>query len=258
MVADREDPDGVAALHALYPQPGPADLSAVYRPTDRRHGRWVRVNMVASLDGATALDGRSGGLGGPADRTVFRTLRSFADAIVVGAATMRAEQYGPPVLPAALRDARLARGQPALPTIAVVTRHVAFDWNAPFFVAADPAPLLITVRAAAPQVPAQAPVSDVIVAGDDRLDVTAGLDGLTERGYHDVLVEGGPTLNAMLAAADEIDELCLTLSPRLAGGSSARILHGDAGPATRLTLASVLTADDYLFVRYRRGPATAA
>jgi riboflavin biosynthesis pyrimidine reductase len=211
--------------------------------------------MVASVDGATALDGRSAGLGGAADRALFHTLRSFADVIVVGAATMRAEHYGPPVLPASLRDARLARGQPALPTIAVVTRHVAFDWNAPFFVAADPAPVLVTVRAAAPQVPAQAPVSDVIVAGDDRLDVAAGLDGLTEHGYHDVLVEGGPTLNAMLAAADEIDELCLTLSPGLAGGSSSRILHGDAGPPTSLTLASVLTADDYLFLRYRRGPA---
>ncbi len=256
-MADREVPDGVAALHALDPQPGPADLHAVYAPTERRRGRWVRLNMVASLDGATALDGRSGGLAGPADHAVFRILRSFADVILVGAATMRAERYGPPALPAALRDARLARGQPALPTIAVVTRNVAFDWDAPFFVAANPAPLLITVGAAAPRVPAQAPVSDVIVAGDDQLDVTAGLDGLTERGHHDVLVEGGPTLNAMLAAADEIDELCLTVSPRLVGGSSAGLLRGDAGPPTPLTLASVLSADDYLFVRYRRGPATA-
>jgi len=254
------DPSGTAdapALQALYPEPGPADLSAVYRPTTRRADRWVRLNMVASVDGATAHLGRSGGLGGPADRAVFRTLRSFADVIVVGSATMDAEHYGPPALPAELRDARLARGQPAEPTIAVVSRRVAFDWDGAFFTAADPKPIVITVADSTARIPSQAPLSDVIVAGDDHLDIGAGLERLTQHGYHDVLVEGGPTINGMLADADEIDELCLTVSPRLVGGSSARILRGDTAPATSLVLASVLTAGDYLFLRYRRGDAAA-
>lgn len=240
------------SVQAIYPQPGPADLTAVYQPTRRRAGRWVRLNMVASLDGATTVEGRSGGLGGPVDRTVFLTLRSFADVILVGAATMRGEHYGPPSLSAELRDARLARGQPAEPTIAVITRRVDLDWNAPFFVDADPKPIVFTVAASAARIPSQAPLSDVVVAGDDRLDVPAGLDRLTEHGYHDVLVEGGPSINALLATAGEVDELCLTLSPQLVGGTSARILRGDASAVTPLTLASVLTAGDFLFLRYCR------
>ena len=73
----------VAALYQARPRPGAAD-----RP-------WVRANMVASADGAAALDGRSGGLGGPADRMVFNILRSICDVILVGAGTARAERYKP-------------------------------------------------------------------------------------------------------------------------------------------------------------------
>ena len=240
------------AVQVIYPQPGPADLVATYQPTRRRADRWVRLNMITSLDGATALAGRSGMLGGSADRAVFQTLRAFADVILVGAATMRDEHYGPPSLPVDLRDARLARGQPAEPTIAVITRRVELDWDTPFFVAADPKPIVFTVAASASRIPSDAPVSDVIVAGDDQLDLPAGLDRLAAHGYHDVLVEGGPSINGLLANAGEIDELCLTLSPQLAGGSSSRILRGATMAATRLALASVLEAGDFLFLRYCR------
>ena len=240
------------ALQAIYPQPGPADLAATYQPTRRRDDRWVRLNMIASLDGATALEGRSGSLGGTADRAVFQTLRGFADVILVGAATMRGEHYGPPTLPADVRDARLARGQTAEPAIAVITRRVDFDWDARFFVAADPKPIVFTVGASASRIPSEAPLSDVIVAGDDRLDLPAGLDRLTAHGYHDVLVEGGPSINGLLATAGEIDELCLTVSPQLVGGDSSRVLRGATMAATRLALTSVLAADDFLFLRYCR------
>jgi riboflavin biosynthesis pyrimidine reductase len=239
-------------VQAIYPQPGPADLAAVYQPTRRRADRWVRLNMITSLDGATALEGRSGMLGGPADRAVFQTLRAFADVILVGAATMRGEHYGPPSLAAELRDARLARGQSAEPTIAVITRRVDLDWDTPFFVAADPKPIVFTVAASAALIPSDALLSDVVVAGDDRLDLPAGLDWLAAHGYRDVLVEGGPSINGLLASADEIDELCLTISPQLAGGTSPRILQGATMAATRLALASVLAAGDFLFLRYCR------
>ena len=245
-------PGDAPVPQALAPQPGPADLAATYRPTRRRDGRWVRLNMVASLDGGTALEGRSGGLGGPADRALFFTLRAFADVILVGAATMRTEHYGPPTLSSELRDARLARGQPAEPTIAVISRRVDFDWDDRFFVGADPKPIVLTVASSAARIPSEAPLSDVIVAGDDRLDLRAGLGRLTDHGYHDVLVEGGPSINALLAAADEIDELCLTLSPQLVGGTSGRILRGAAMAPLPLVLASVLTAGDFVFLRYCR------
>ena len=251
-MADRGGAGDAPTVQSLYPETGPADFAAVYRPTRRRADRWVRLNMIASVDGATALDGRSGGLSGPADHALFRTLRSFADLIVVGSATMRTEHYGPATLPAELRDARLARGQTAEPPIAVVTRRPDFDWDDPFFVAASTKPLVLTIAAGSPRIPDEAPLSDVIVAGDDQLDLTVALNRLTERGYPAVLVEGGPPITGQLAAGDEIDELCLTVAPRLAGGSSARLLRGDALPSAPLELASVLTAGGFLFLRYRR------
>ena len=209
--------------------------------------------MVTTVDGATTLGGTSGGLGGPADRVVFATIRSFADVIVVGSATMQAEGYGPSRLTPPVRQARLTRGQTVLPAIAVVTRRVDVDWASSFFTDAEVPPLLITVEGAASRVPADASVGDVVLAGVEDVDLRAALDALVERGYHEILVEGGPSINGQLADLDEIDELCLTFSPHLAAGTSSRILRGDGdGSAAELELASIVTADDYLFLRYGR------
>src|SRR5215472_15738405 len=82
-LADPADPASrtselVAALGEIYAYPA---------------GRWVRANMIASVDGAIAVEGRSGPLSGVADKLVFAVLRSLADVIVVGARTVRAERY---------------------------------------------------------------------------------------------------------------------------------------------------------------------
>src|SRR4051794_29896349 len=100
--------------------------------------------MIESVDGAIAIDGRSGGLGGPPDRRVYLTLRSLADVIVVAAGTMRAENYGPVALPDDLQAARVARGQPPLPRIAVVSRAGNLDWGSRFFTDATTRPILVT------------------------------------------------------------------------------------------------------------------
>ena len=225
-----------AEFHELSPGTGTADLGALYSPT---------------VDGGTALDGTSGSLGGAADHEIFTTIRSFADVIVVGAATMRAEQYGPALLDEPRRRARLERGQTPVPAIAVVTRSAGLDWNAPFFTKAEVPPLIVTV-AGAPEPPAG--VAEVLVAETDgQVDFSLALDRLVERGYRNVLVEGGPTINGEFAAIGGIDELCLTISPLLVVGSSRRIFAGaDLAAATRLTLASVVTAESFLFVRYVR------
>jgi riboflavin biosynthesis pyrimidine reductase len=85
------------------------------------------------------------------------------------------------------------------------------------------------------------------------VDLPQALIALGATGARSVLAEGGPRLNGQLAAAGLLDEVCLTLSPRLVGGDSARILAGPPVPgAPAMALASVLEEDGLLFLRYRR------
>jgi riboflavin biosynthesis pyrimidine reductase len=192
--------------------------------------------MVASIDGATAVAGLSGGLGGPADRRLFSALRSLADAVLVAAGTLRAENYGPGTLP-----------------IAVVSRSCQLEWRSPFFTQATLRPVVITVTNAPAANRAQAAeVADVVLAGTDRVDLRLALQALAQRGVRSVLAEGGPTLNGQLAAAGLLDEVCLTMSPLIVGGDARRILSG-VGPAipSKLEMCSLCEQDGFLFLRFR-------
>jgi riboflavin biosynthesis pyrimidine reductase len=215
----------------------PVDPAAVYGDLPVATGRpAVRLNMIASVDGATTLAGVSGGLGGRADHALFAVLRSLADGVLVAAGTVRAERYGPSPTP-----------------IAVVSRSLRLDWDAPFFTAQVARPILITVaQVPADQLARAAGVADVVVAGDRDVDLARALGALSDRGWRAVLAEGGPTLNAQLARAGLLDELCLTLAPRLAGGGAKRILDGPGLPASAgLGLCSACEQDEFLFLRYR-------
>jgi riboflavin biosynthesis pyrimidine reductase len=233
----------------------PADPIEVYADLPVAQGRpAVRLNMVASIDGATAVAGVSGPLGGPADRRVYLTLRALADVILAGAGTVRGERYGPVRLPEDLLEARRLRGLPGLPRIAVVSRSCQLDWESPLFTTATSRPILITVSEAPADARARAgQVADVVVAGERDVDLSLALDALAREGARTVLAEGGPTLNGRLAAAGLLDEVCLTVSPLLAGGDARRILAGPplADPPP-FGLRSLCEEDDFLFLRYRR------
>ena len=213
----------------------------------------VRLNMIVSVDGGTSWGGVSGALGGPADKALFSVLRSLADVVLVAAGTARAERYGPAILPATMQDARRERGQTPVPPIAVVTRSCQLEWDTPFFTAAVERPLVITVASAPESDRARAAeVADVVVAGEQDVDLAAAIDALGARGARHVLAEGGPTLNGQLAKAGLLDEVCLTLSPRLASGDAKRIIAGSTlDELLALRLHSVVEDDDYLFLRYR-------
>ena len=174
--------------------------------------------------------------------------------ILVGAATMRTESYGPARLDGTNREQRLRWAMTAVPPIAVVTRACRLDWHAPFFVDAEQRPIVITAASAAVDDRARAAeVADVIMAGVNGVDLAEALRALGERGHENVLAEGGPGIAAQLAGADLLDELCLTVSPLLAGGDAKRILDGGLlQPPARLELHHVLESDGYLFLRYRR------
>jgi riboflavin biosynthesis pyrimidine reductase len=215
------------------------DPEAVYGEWPVAAGRpAVRLNMIASVDGATSLAGASGGLSGPADQALFALLRRLAEVVLVAAGTVRADRYSPSSVP-----------------IAVVSRSCRFDWDAPFFTAQKARPIVVTVASAPAERRARAAeLADLVVAGEHDVDLALALEALAARGFGTVLAEGGPTLNAQLVAAGLLDELCLTLSPRLVGGDAKRILAGPAlAPTVGLALHSACDQDGFLFLRYRTG-----
>jgi riboflavin biosynthesis pyrimidine reductase len=225
-------------MRQLLPYPcDPVDPATLYAELPFAGTRpAVRLNMIASIDGATAVTGLSGGLGGPADQELFAVLRSQADVVLVAAGTVRAERYGPAGLP-----------------VAVVSRSCRLDWDSPFFTAAAARPIVITVAGApASERRKAADVAEVIIAGERDVDLAAALGALAERGHTRVLAEGGPTLNGQLGAAGLLDEVCLTLSPLLVGGDAKRILAGPGLPgAQQWRLRSLCEQDGFLFLRYR-------
>lgn len=247
-------------MERLFPHPSPSiPLDEVYGPINATGSRpRVRLTMIASVDGATAVDGLSGSLGCPADQHLFQLNRAFADVILVAAGTMRAEGYGPAPMPAELRAERRTRGQAPVPPIAVVSRSCAFDWDAPFFTEAEARPIVITAMCASEESRARAGrVADLVMAGDDTVDLAAAIEALGGLGFRSVAAEGGPSLNGALAEQDLIDELCLTVSPRLVSGDSKRAVTGPALETPHgLSLASACREGDFLFLRYER-PATA-
>ena len=242
-------------MRLLYPDAiETIDPFDVYADLPQCEGRpAVRLNMIVSADGGTSWGGVSGALGGPADKALFPVLRSFADVVLVAAGTMRAEGYGPARLPDAMQAVRRARGQTPLPPIAVVSRGLEFDWKDPFFAEATERPIIVTVEATSDAERADAAaVADVIVAGEHDVDLTNAMEQLEARGVRNVLAEGGPTLNGELASAGLLDELCLTLSPRLASGDAKRIIAGSRlDQLEALQLSSICEDDSFLFLRYR-------
>ncbi|HEY2429167.1 MAG TPA: pyrimidine reductase family protein [Acidimicrobiales bacterium] len=244
-------------MRQLLPIPVDIDpVDAYGRLAALRPGRpGVRLNMIASVDGAASVDGRSGALGGPADKAMVATLRTLADVILVGAGTARAEGYGPARLTPAARALRRDWGTRPVPPIAVVTRSCRLDWDSAFFTEAEERPLVVTTSsAAAGERRRAAEVADVIVAGSDDVDLAGALAELAGRGHTNVIAEGGPQLAGQLATAGLLDEVCLTLAPLLTVGRAGRILMGAVlSPPDPMELRNVLEADGYLFLRYRLG-----
>ncbi|ACY97344.1 MULTISPECIES: dihydrofolate reductase family protein [Thermomonospora] len=231
--------------------PEPAARIDPFEEYGRVTGPWLRVGMVLSADGSvTDEQGWSDGLGGAADFAVFRTLRALADAIVVGAATVRTGRVGPARLRDDLRPRRAALGKRGPAPIVVVTRRAELDWRLPLFTAAQTPTLVVTARSAAAAVPAHVPVIAVAETGEG-LDLAEAVHRLREEhGLAHLLCEGGPHLAAALLRAGLVDELCLNVAPTLIGGRHHTRLLADLDARVELRLSAVYTAEDVLFLRY--------
>lgn len=216
------------------------------------HRPWVTVNMAVTVDGATALGGRSGGIGGPNDRKVFHALRSAADVILVGAGTARAENYGPVSVPPDLLAFRHSAGRSTPARLAIVSASGNLDVTSRLFSDPTQRPIIYTTATTAKQAHTSlSQVAEVVVAGSSTVVLDQVMEDLIARNVRCVVCEGGPSLNGQLIEAGLIDEWCMTLSPSLSSGASARAAHSAVDhPPLALTLDRLLFDGHDLFARY--------
>jgi riboflavin biosynthesis pyrimidine reductase len=245
----------ITAVGATFDTDDDARLAAFYAYPEGLQRCWVRANMISSLDGGATDDGKAGGLAGPGDRALFARMRQEADVVVVGAATVRIENYSGAQMSVSQRQERQSRGQAEVPPIAVITHSADFEHDAKLFTRAEIPPLILTCRETVDDVRARfdalADVVDASGRHTDRVDPAAVLDILDRRGMRRVLTEGGPSLLSLFIAGDLLDELCVTIAPILVGGQARRIASGSGESHTRMRRSHLLTDDEgYLYTRY--------
>lgn len=222
------------------------DLLDLYAPGE---GACLRAGFVVSADGGIASDGSSRPLQSTADTAAFATLRAVSDAVVVGAGTARVEDYGPVRPRTAGRQWRVRHGLTSTPPLVLVSRRLDLEPSARCFTG----PTVVVTCAAAP---GRDRFPDVVVAGDDEVDLADALRQLADRGLTRLLCEGGPQLLTALLDDGLVDELCLTLAPLLLGAAPG-LLTGPLDRPLTLALAHLVDGGDgVLLARYSlRGPA---
>jgi riboflavin biosynthesis pyrimidine reductase len=245
------------AVRAFVPELLPeADIHAHYADGWIGEGG-LRMNFVASVDGAASAAGKSRGLQTPGDNLIFAALRDLADVVVAGLGTVVVESYRAAQLSDRRAAVRRDYGLPNRLPIAVVSRSLRLDPLDPLFRNAPPdaRTIVLTCTAADPdRRRALNQVAEVVDCGTDVVDPPLARAALAERGLRRILCEGGPTLFAGFAAAGAVDELCLSVSPLLTGPGARRITAGAGWPSSvPLHLIGLLEEDGALFCRYRVG-----
>jgi riboflavin biosynthesis pyrimidine reductase len=242
-------------VRRLLPAPGDLDDAALVEAYRLPSGRALRVNFVVSLDGAVAVEGRSGGLGSPGDRRIFTLLRALADGVLVGSGTAAAEGYGPIIVDSRVGRLRTELGRPATAPVVVVSRRASLDPRSGLVADAVSPTVLVTCGSADGDRRAALVAAGVrvLVCGDGEVDLALALDRLAELGIEQVLCEGGPALLHAALAAGVVDELDLSISPSLVG-TGPRLLDGPLTGVVRSELRQVLEEDGTLFARYSLAP----
>ena len=245
----------------LYPPPA-REVFAIYYdldlpPTGNREGAgpYVIINTVSSVDGRTAVGGKAAGLGSGIDRQTMRNLRSRADAVMIGAGTLRAERLtlglDEPGVPQPLAIIVTDKGEVPLEEHLIVEGA-----QEVLILLSDAAPKRVVERLAT-----LAPVMRAPADSTGAIDLEAALRTLkAERGVESLVVEGGPGLNHALISLNLVDELFLTVAPELLGGGADQtltLLRGPMLPARdrpTLDLVSIHLSGDELFLRYSLAP----
>jgi len=242
-------------MRRLLPDPGETTVEQQldgYRPweqlpTDRP---FVAVNFAATVDGRATISGVSGQIGSSVDTEMLARLRTRFDAVMIGAGTMRAERYGRLVANQEQRERRERLLLPPDPLMVIVSGRLDLPWDAPLFTDGGGRVLIFTASEAEPPETAT-PVR--VVRHEGFVDIGAALRHLREeRGVRALLCEGGPGLHAELQGGAMVDDLFLTIAPKLAGGDAPRIIEGELPAVAELELAWLLEHEGELFARYRR------
>ncbi len=228
-------------------------VRAVSVPSDAPEDRpYVALNMVSTADGRATLGGRTASIGNRADRELFHQLRTRTDAVLVGAGTARVEHYGRLVRDPELRAQRERDGLVPDPLACLVSGRLDLPLeDVPLL--RDPASTVAILTASDAELEGAAARLHYLRAPDGIVDLGPMLVELRSRlGVRSILCEGGPTLNAALLAAGLVDELFLSLAPKLAGGiDPLTIVAGPALPEpVEMELAWLLECEGHLFLRY--------
>ena len=215
-------------------------------PPDRPY---LGVNMVSSLDGKATLDWRTRGLSTDVDRRLFHHLRAQADAVMVGAGTARAERYGRITKNDELRQKRVNEGLVPDALAVVVSGRLDLPPDLPLLNEPDQRVLIAT--GSDEELPGLEGEVEYARVGDDLPRLMAYLK--ERHGVRSVLCEGGPTLNSFLFAADLVDELFLTLNPKVIGGAAALTIVAGRELVEPLEpgLVSIAEVDSELYTRWR-------
>ena len=223
-----------------------AHLAEAYPPPPRIPARrpWVKANFATTPNGVIKMEGKSMGVSGPPDRKVFEFLRANCDTILVGASTARIEKYSTP---------KPSTPEAKPPLLVVVTNSLDLDERAEFFDQHRP-PLIATstrtAQASKATIERISEHANVMAFGDTSVELSELLAHLRTQGATTLLCEGGSRLFSELLKEKLVDELCLTISPRIGNGSPTGFADiGDAAPI-EMTLASFFEVDNYLFCRY--------
>jgi len=210
--------------------------NAYSRPLGHHTDRpWISLNMIASIDGSTVVDGKSGALSSPTDSAVLLQLRRIADVVIVGAGTVRGEGYGPPSKP----------GQ----RVGVITAHGSVDLTTPLFTSG--AGFIITTIDGS----LEAEDVDILRAGHGRVDLSEAIRRLPELcpDTRVVQAEGGAALTGSLLDADVLDEMNVTTSPATVGGTGPRISSRATDHRHMFDLAQLtIDTDSFIYARWLR------
>jgi riboflavin-specific deaminase-like protein len=242
-------------VQRLLPDPGPTTVErqlASYRPWEQPPdgSPFVAMNFAATVDGRATIGGVSGPIGSSADTAMLAGLRTRFDAVMIGAGTMRAERYGRLVSSQERREQRERIGLPQDPLMVIVSGRLDLPWDAPLFTDGGGRVLIFTASEAEPP---ETATSLQIVRHESFVDIPGALRQLRqEHGIRALLCEGGPSLHGELEGGGMVDDLFLTIAPKLTGGEAPRIVEGDLPGVAALELAWLLEENGELFARYRR------
>lgn len=175
-----------------------------------------RIVAVGTIDGSATINGTSQQLGNQLDTALLLGLRQWSDCVLVGAGTVRAENYGGVIIPAEIQKQRQARGQLPTPPLIIVSRSLYFPPTSRLF-SHDVQPCTVITDLESAE---ESNVEKLMQHGWEIINVpglTAVkiMDVLIKRGFRHIISEGGPQLNSALLAARLVTKIHLTLDPLL-------------------------------------------